>query len=377
MLSAEDLKSSISVITDPRFMGRLPIDVGGFYSELLVFNYLNEDLYAVDFQNKAALIQRDPSSNITAIRKIEISSRQHTGRRLFNVHGIETSIGRHDIITISYEQLRQQPIFVEALNAVLCLRDQLTIARHPHSKVHQDEVLYQQKVRAAQQAVDAPIVLNANDPSGQISQLHIVLNGEICSCTVTNFADEPDQLVLTLRNNTTPGLPLTIHKTSFLELLAEDDRLWQFHGFTLCSQRPWLEQVLAIEKAKQPETVPVQAVSELIRSARTDDDRKITELTTHNKELVGKVRQLELTLKELAAADYGEKQAAFLRDKLAFEQAKLREGARAAEFNTQKEQQKYRQEIIATIGIIVKTAAVVIPIAFALYKAIITVQKTT
>ena len=171
MIVAEDSKP-VQKIIDTNSTGGLSPRLGSYYNEFVVINYLDEPLYAVDFRNKAVLIQQHPNTTIDHLRRVEIRSRSHVGpasTRTFNVRLIEDTPDPHHIMRIYYTDLREHPHFVEELNAVLCFGDHLASVKHPHSKEALLDTVQAIISAENQKIVTAPFILSANDPTGKIT----------------------------------------------------------------------------------------------------------------------------------------------------------------------------------------------------------------
>ena len=352
--------------------GSLHHKIGSYYSEFLIINYLNEPIYAVDHLNRSVLIQAHPTREpFPDNRKLEILSRSASGPRSYDPKTYsEITPNKHDLLTIPYDVLRDQPVFVEEMNAVLCFGDQLSIVRHPHSKAAKDELARAIHLEVSQAVSEAPIAVNANDPSGRIDELFIEINGVICATKVTHIEAEMDNVSIGLRNKPHSISDFTTHRTTFTELFAQDPRVWTLGGFRLSSSREWFEQVLDIERSKKPSFIEVSAVDALVKQARKEAEDKVKILTEENKDIMSRFKQLEATHDALKSGDYQPQNAELAFKKLALEQEKVRRSEVEAKLALDAERLKLRKELIATLGVVAKTAAVMVPVGFAIYKAI-------
>ena len=352
-------------------VGGLPHRVGNYYNESLIFNYINEPIYAIDYKNRFVCIQSHPIK-IAGNRKIEIRCRFHNGNRKYDdFSNYELTQNKHEIITIPYDVLREQPVFVEELNAVLCFHDQLSITKHPHSKEELDNEINRIKLEIAQsQSSDSPFVLLANDPSGKINTICIEVNGVICETKVTCYSREIDRVILGLRNKPHSLEDFTTYTTTFSELMKQDQRVWTLGGFRLSSSREWFENVLCIERASKPECIEVAAVDSLIKQTRSEYENKIQQLIDDNKEQASKLRKIETLNDELRNGAYNEKSIDLAFKKLAVEQEKLKQSEFEAKLSKDMERLKLKKEIVTTLGVVAKTAAIMIPIGVGIYKAI-------
>jgi len=378
MITAETPESGIKIEIGTLQSTALPGDIGSYYHEFLIINYLNEDIYAVDYQNKPILIKQHEERSDPWYRKLEVRSRHHNGKRTYDpFRRYETTPSKHEIMSISYDVLRQQPIFVEELNAVLCFADQLSITLHPHSKEAVAERTHQVQEATAEILTEAPpFVLIANDPSGVIKELFVLLNGHICSARVTHFVKEADNVVIGFRNKTYSAEEFTRHRTTFKELRQQDEKVWHLAGFQLSSNRSWFEHVIAVDSSQKPDYVSMDTVNALIKKARLEDALTIHTLQDENKEAKRRLGVIETAYDELRDGDYQDTMAQVDQTKLDLEYAKLKKLQADAESKLAIEQLKVKKELIATIGTVAKTAAIMVPVGIGIYKAVQAFRKT-
>lgn len=377
MITAED-SSAVQTIDDKHSSGSLLINVGSFYNEFQIINCSNEPIYAVDYRNNKVLIKQHPTKTHGDERRLEIRSRIVDGQRTRDILGNETSANSHlRIVKIPYELLRDEPVFVHEINAVLCLAHQIAFVKHPHSKEARLEemAVYRDEVTASLTAV--PVHLNANDPTGRISELYVEINGTICAVKVTAIAKEGDFVHLSLRDKPYSLRETTVHKTTFIDLLEQDPHVWTFGGFRLSDNRDWFEQVLGVERAKQPATIEVSAVTAMLKQARECDAARIEDLTDENKELKRQISALKAAHDALRSGDYHERVADLAHKKLHLDERKLDQAETEAKHALAAEKLKLRKELIATIGVVAKTAAIVVPVAFGLFKAVQAMRAKT
>jgi hypothetical protein len=373
MLTAEH-SSAVSHKIDPNSYGALPHRIGSFYNESLIINYLNEPLYAIDYNNHPVLIQQHPHPVYGNYRKVEIRSRSHLGQATMRTYdprtGLETTPTRHEIMQISFESLREQPFFVEELNAVLCFHDQLSITKHPHSKEAVAELVRDIQIEVYKSKADAPFVLLANDPSRNLTKLFIEVNGVICSVRVTHITEEEDSILLAVRDKDHSPESFTRHQSTFTQLLTQDPKIWTLGGFRLSSDREWFEQVLQIERSTKPSTIEVSIVDALLKRAREEDSDRIKLLLDEKKELQRRLTSLSATHDAMLSGDYHEKVAELAQEKLRLEKIKLQQSAVEAKLTMQGEKLKFKKELISTFGVAAKTLAVVVPIGIGIYKVV-------
>lgn len=372
MIIAEQAAEQSGEITIQEHLevGGLPHKIGSYYNESLIINYLNEAVYAVDYKNRKVLIQQHPASMYD--RKLEIRCRaiSSEARRYDPNTYLETTKCKHDVITIPYGTLRREPVFVEELNAVLCFGDQLSIIKHPHSQKGIDErieIAISEKVNVP---LEAPFYVYANDPSGKLSVLFMEINGKICETVVTNFTHESDRIIVAFRDKPGSVEDFTKHYTSFTELLTQDPHIWSFCGLRMSTSKEWFEQVLEIERNKKPTCIEVKTVDALIKQSCSEAEDKIKCLTEENREMTSRLKKLEATNEALKEGDYNGKKAEYDFKKLELEQAKIRQAETQAKLALHAEKLKFRKEVVTVLGVVAKTAAIIVPLSIGVYKAI-------
>ena len=370
MITAENDISKRITISETTERGGIPHRTGSYYSETLLTNYLNEDIYAVDYRNNYVTIPRH-AGYVMGQRRIEVLCRTHAGDRKYQDHSnYEITPNKHTFMSIPYEVLREQPVFVEELNAVLCFKDQLTIARHPHSPDVIDDRIKFIKLDYDRKHSQLPFILTANDPTGKINELCIEVNGIICEVKVTHYTDEKDRVMLCLRDKPHDFNDFTVHETTFTELIKSDPRVWMLDRFRISSSRDWFEQIIEVERSKKPAYIEVTAVEKLIKQAGLEHAERNDRLVEVNKELVAKLRQSEANNESIISGEYLKKSTEVAYKKLTIEQEKLKYSDVEAKMMIESERLKLRKEIITTIGVIAKTLAVMIPLGLGIYKAV-------
>ena len=371
MITAEH-SSAVQIIDDKHSSGSLRGDIGTFYNEFHIINGLNEPLYAVDYDNHKILIPRRVENTYGADRRVEIVSRVVEGKRTFDsLRGYENTPNSHlRTIRIPYDLLRDEPIFVHEINAVLCFAHHLPFIKHPHSKDAKAKEMedYREKINSNMMVV--PMILNANDPAGRFRTLYIEINGIICAAQVTNIVAEKDYVDLAFRDKSYSLTELTHFRTTITELLEQDPQIWSLGGFRLSGDREWLEQVIEVERSKQPTRIDVATVNAMLKQNREEDEQRISQLIDEAKETKRQLTILKTNHEALKNNDYHERNAQLAHDKLKLEELKLQQAALDAEVNLKAERLKFRKELLTTFGVVAKTAAVVTPLAFGLYKTI-------
>jgi outer membrane murein-binding lipoprotein Lpp len=374
--------STVKIKLDPFSSGALPHKIGSFYNEILIVNNLCEKLYAIGSNNKPVLIEPNPIYQSSYNRYVEIRSRlcvgQQSVKRTYNqMGGLENTPINHETMQISYEDLRDEPHFVEELNAVLCFHDQISIAKHPHSEEAIADRVRKIRLEVYQARADTPFVLVANDPTHKINSLFIAIEGRICAVRVTHIADEPDDVLLAFRDKEHSPDEFTRYRSTFTELLTQDPHVWMLGGLRLSTSRSWLKNVLETEKNQKPDMIEAVAVGSMIKQARSEDTAKINALTEEKRELTQRFKALESKHNALVSGDYHERAAALAQEKLEVERIKLQQAAVEAKLALTGERIKFHKELIASVGIVAKTMAVVVPIGIGIYKLVKAARAVT
>lgn len=368
MITAEKEGSGCS-IEETKTIGGLPHKIGSYYNEFLIINYIGESIYAVDYQNKHALIQQHPT--LMAKKEIQILYRASLGSdRRYDVYNLDITPNIRRTITIPYDIIRREPVFVEEINAVLCFGDHLSGVKHPHSQKSIDDLLEQTKLETEADATQYPFIILANDPSGRIKSLFFEINDMICETKVSCRSTESDTVLIGYRNKPHSMNDFTTHKTTFTDLLSQDPRVWTFGGFRFSCNRKWFEHVIEVERGKKPTYIEVGAVDALVKQARVEAEDKIRILTEENRDVVARFKRLEATHEALKNGDYHERSAELAHKKLDVEADKLRKAEMEAKLSLDAERVKMKKELLSTLGVLAKTLVVVVPIGIGIYKAI-------
>lgn len=376
----------VTIEIEPNSSGQLSPMIGSYYGEHQILNYSGCDLFGITHTNIiTAAIKSDVLPSVSSRRCVQIRARSVCGKRDLR-NGYDTSSAKHTLITIPHDLLMQGPIFVEQLNLVLTFQEFLHNTKHPHSKVYHDEQMRDLKDKLNRVIVEMPVALVANDPTGQIRELYIDINHHICAVKVTHFKRENDDVVLAIRDKEYSVEEMTVHRTTFTDLRQENPCGWTLGGFTFSTQRTWLVQEMARRIEKPSEIISKEVIAELIERASADGkniilalQEKMRQLEDENEMLRVENKELRTTIKTMQEAHVPERQAEIVLRKMQVEETKLSHEADRLKHQSREEDlkhqrdlamenQKFYKELVTTIGTIVKALAVVLPIAYALYK---------
>ncbi|CAK9254160.1 unnamed protein product [Sphagnum jensenii] len=332
-------------IEDDHSRGGIPINIGEYYTECAVINYLREDIFAIGFDNKPLRIQQHPR-HVFSDRKLVIRSWQISGKRTWQYqsgNNFETTPNTHDVFSIPYELIREQPVFVETLNAVVCFADQIPFVKHPHSKESIKEQIEILECEIANRIQSGPLAVIANDPRGVYKTLYVDIGGYICSVPVTHLKFNPDSILVGMRTKDHPSDPYTREYTTFAAQLRIDEKIWRIGGLTISPDKAWLEQILEAKRLSSIPTVASSKVDALIDDIRSKDVETIKELTEQLKEMKRRLTISEANFKSLEDGDYQEMQA-----KLAYQNLKpnMKKSNKQIEMLRQIDRQKEQNYIV-------------------------------
>lgn len=362
--------------------GSLAHNIGSIYNEFQIINQLGEEICALDYQNRVARIKPQAGYTVRNLddRCLIIQYRYVVGPRTIGQMGIENSQATHGRITIPYDVLMTETVFVEEVNALF-----FNPLWHPgvHDHPHSVEYISREhdKIRSevGRGTVFDPISIMANDPSGKIKQLFIELNGKICTVKVTNYnaADETDVVAVGVRGAVTGSIDeFKIVKTSFTELRRQDPLCWEIQGFLISTDRTWFEHKLAVEKKKPIiNGIPSGEIEALLEKARETDVATISSQAAmllqrdHDvRDWQTRYKQLKDSYEDIVKGGYLERSSALATRKLDVDEAKVASVAHETNVSYQTEQHKLRREQLSTLTNVAKTVVVLAPLAVLLWN---------
>lgn len=376
MIVAEE-SSLIKKTTVKNDKGALPFNLGSYYNEFQIINYLGEDIHAIDHLNQVVIIKPQEKSGIPLEddRCIIIQYRHVQGPRIIGDRGMEITHSTYCTMTIPRRVLLEDTIFVEEINALLfCPKWHPNTNLHPHSKEH--IALQHERIRyeIARKASGCPITIMANDPTGEISSLHIELNGQVYTVKVTNFnsdENEKDLVVMGIRGSVNGDVDdLKIVRTSFTDLLRQNPLCWEIGGFLVSRDRHWLENKLNVEKVKPVSNgIPSEEVKNLLNQAKAEDKAYIENLSEtviqkdrEIKELKSRYKTLHESYDDLVKNGYMDRNSEFVFRKLDVDEENIKAKVEEAKINQKTERIKFTKENLSTIATVAKTIAVIIPL---------------
>ena len=363
------------------YTGPLPSNQNGVYREVQYINYSNENVYLKDNAHKIQDVK--PMGVISSVPYIEVRTRFVVGKRV-DKQGIDVSKADHIVTTIYIETLRKKPLYISSTDVVIMLADHIHSAEHPHSEEHVQktrDMIYHDAIKSAQ---SAPFAIVANDPTGDIKQLYLSINGYICSINVTSYTDKSigDKITLYYRDVlTSQNMQHRTVRTSFTELKKQDFNLWEIDRCILSPSYETLQYHLNHQHIKKEDHIPITEAERRIKAVEDKYKYLDDEKTDTIKAQKDKVKKLDAYIKELESLGYSAENAQHQYDKLRAEKEALnykrqhdreqyeRERLRRQHDIRQMSQKMQEREWDAIVAAI-KGVGVVVPIGFSLYKLI-------
>lgn len=159
-----------------------------FYSEMSVCNSCNETVIAIDARNRRYSIVPTKheayrySQSVTLLRRETIGKSKESNGDDTLMDGI--------IVTISYFELKQSPVYVEEFDLMLCLTDDMDDCVHPYQQTTFESCLSLGLETIEKSLDDAPMFkILANDPTNNYDALYTLLNKKIAKIPVTHMND--------------------------------------------------------------------------------------------------------------------------------------------------------------------------------------------
>ena len=169
-------------------LGSLTRATTTWYSERSVVNTLNENIVLIDRNDNHTVV---PSSvtNGAFSDCIVVLAREVVGASV-NSQGTDLSLPGSQI-KITKHALRNGPIYVETIDALLCTEEQALTAEHPFKQINHGEALEQYLSDLADRLDVAPgIKLVANDPTGSYDALYTLLDTDVVCVPVSHDMDD-------------------------------------------------------------------------------------------------------------------------------------------------------------------------------------------
>lgn len=364
--------------------GGLPHNLGSYYGEHQIINNLGEEIYALDYRNQLVRIlpQDGASVPLRDDRNITIQYRFTTQRRQFGHMSIEQTPSTRCRIVIPYNVLLREPVFVEELNAVLFSPRWHPdfIPLHPHSKEYLQKEHEKIRAEVARKATYSPITIMANDPTGKVAKLFVVVDGKICSIHVSHLNEsdnETDLITIARREALVSGEDdVRLVRTSFTELYRQDPMYWEIDGLQICKDRDWLAHKLEIANTKAKDTqIPAEEVTKLVKEAREADQKRIKELHDTITDREGELKtvkarygQLRDSYDDLIKNGHADRSSTIISRKLDLEEDRIEASIREAAIGKETEDIKKIKEQLSVAATVVKLAIAVVPLVLIYLK---------
>lgn len=369
-------------------LSSIPIDLEGYYQEFQISNYTTTDIYLL-FSNGEK--KRFPvACNGYQDGHVAISCRTIIGRRVKNPSTGEDITKVPKVYRkIPEEVLLREPVYLRSHDVVICRAEHLATAFHPNSAEHRAKDMWRMHQAMAENCREMPYIIIANDPKKRFPYLYVEVNGRIAAVQVSQLGhfDEDDRVTVCYRdvNPVTGVVSYDTHRTSFSELLRDDEDVWEILGHLISTSRERLQVQMDLRHGNNlgPKSVSLKAhaddMQQLKKLHAQQVEMKDKEITT----LSDRVRQLERQVKEMKDASYSELNSQIELAELSLNREKLEHNREQLDDERRKAQQevnahKWRviEEGMKTIGTVMKTAAVALPAAVALHKAIIALKSS-
>lgn len=368
--------------------GGIPIMLEGFYREYQIRNFLNEPLYLVDAYNKSVIIQ----AMMVDLRTphLEVRTRSANGVRNFDRLGHEVTTTPTHLISIPIEVLREGPIYLKEVDAVVCFETHLSIATHPHSVEAQREEIDHIYSKVAHAATEMPLTVFVNDPKREIDYIYTEIHGRICAARVTHFTGdgESDRVSVAYRDCQYDG---EVHhreiKTTLTDLRKIHDSLWNIDGYWFSSNHSLLSAHIAAMRGQSgSDTIPVDEHLRIMTAMRDADQKSATSIKQENESLRKQLGRLESLLKSLKDINYSDQNVDVVLQQLTNDQLKAQAATKETEEATKRAQlkadadlrlaeAKSKEELFKTGATVAKTIAVVVPVLWTLYVQVGKIRK--
>lgn len=364
MITLED--ESRCVIRTASNVPPIPYNIAGAYKEVLITNYTIEPIYIV--KNSGDISKIDPSIDGFHAKHVEIRIREIDGIRNTNNVGVDISRTNQKVITIPNDILLESPVYTRILDVAICKEEHLNIVVHPNNTEYKRTLITKLHEDYANTVFEAPITILANDPSGEIKELYILIGKQIFTVGVTHFKGhgETDSILVAFRTSMNGGCIYRKHNSSFSQIDVK--KHIEIGPIIIATSALTLECVLRESTTcstleMQEHLDRIKALDKLhrdsMRTLKLELDAANSAIQTY-KSLIGsrpdilaalKERELDLEYQSLGTK---EKDIEYQKLKLEHEADTLR--------------LKQYDETLKTISTVAKTLAVVIPAAITIWK---------
>ena len=359
----------------------------GFYREYSIQNHLGTELWAVDYQGNKFEIPIDPTPEV--MRRVKIRMRNTMGKRSFNTAGADITQAPIYRCFIDIAVLSDGPIYVNEVDLVLCTREYLDTVHHPASVAYREQMDMMIHNALTDRSSSSPLTIIANDPSGAVKHLYVIINDVVCAVDVTNFSGpyETDRITVAERSIVANGSVTFRRESTTFEKIHECGNLvWELNGTWFSTSRQALIDHLAHQKrSMMDEAVPIDTHLDAVKEARAVQDRILKEARDEIKALKELLSIKEATIKRLRDAEFDRRNVDVEIGKLELEENRLRYSERDAirKHHEEKRQEKDKRktafikiadDAIKVIGVIAKAVVIVTPICIALYKLLKTAK---
>ena len=275
-------------------LGSLTRCTNGWYNEFIIVNGCKENVVVVDrLGNKtvvpSAAVNGAYDNTISILKRSSVGPSIDPEGRELQLQGSITKIRKH--------MLRNNPVFIDCMDVLLCTEDQALNAMHPYATLSYTDALETSLEQMPDRIDMAPgFKLMANDPTGSFDQLYTLIDTEIVEIPVTHEADDNFVLSILLYRD---GQVYTEH-LDLSALLKGTENTVKFNERII----PWVttNKIAAMDMAKSFRWISPDIYKELeaklqsqckltIDQAKSLSDARINDLTAQMTNLKSQLTQ--------------------------------------------------------------------------------------
>ena len=166
-----------------------------YYQEMSIRNCSGSTIIAVDARNKRYSIPPVQHAAYSMDNSVTLMRRETIGES-------KTPAGDEIImdgicVTIDYYEIKQQPVYVEEFDLLLCMPEDVEDFPHPHQQTTFDNNLALGLEQISESLDNAPMFkVLANDPTNNFDQIFTLVNNRIAKIPVTHMAGDDFELIL-------------------------------------------------------------------------------------------------------------------------------------------------------------------------------------
>ena len=264
-----------------------------YYQEMSILNCCGSTIIAVDARNKRYSIPPVQHAAYSMNNSITLSRRETVGESKTTA-GDEVIMGGV-CVTIDYYEIKQEPVYVEEFDLLLCMPEDVEDYPHPHQQTTFDNNLLIGLEQISESLDNAPMFkILANDPTNNFDQIFTLVNNRVSKVPVTHMDGDDFELVLiTVVNGRLQKEIINLNK-----FVTGEENVYEFENRII----PFVttSEVLANEMGKSFRWVTMSVLNESL--TKKDIERK-EELSAQAKTYDAKIAELNANIGTLKA-DY-------------------------------------------------------------------------